>query len=859
MKNIVFFINYLNQDKTKVYQDLLQRDLFLDSKVYFVVFRKEFLEKALRSTFDVHRSRLDINFISYFEETGFVNQNKIRELCCKADLVFADHFHYIIFFFHLLYILKEGGLVVFRKDQTITKLREKKCILELQEYSADKLYELIKKILAKKNDTDTIRANAKRVCRQIFNKLYCLPDAEEKITSKTLNVCIERSRNVECQRVERQKENLFIYHDSLKEVKNQRYYRQAEFLQKHLPNLNIVGLTYDDPVDWPQYLSSVNKPRFIPKKLGNKKAKLIGIPAKIFALGWIENIFPFLNDFLYSLLMFYGLYFSSTTKHYQYCFASSAWSGLTGVLLKKAGKVDYLIYEDLDYYPGFFNNPLTKLFFTRIEKLCLQEADVIACVSEELVELRKRQTNKPVILSRNGVSYDLFKNNQQIKDSKNRTLIYTGSLDKWCGLDVVIQALPEVKRIIPNIKLIIIGKEWKDSFYSKTIAPLVGQLKLQNNVEYLGSMSYQELPQYLRKSAVGLIPNRPLSVRRYSCPLKLFEYLACGLPVLCTDIGEMSRIVNEFKVGHSVEFTQLAYTQAIIKILKDEKFLKKYQKTTQQAAQQFDWDNIFTKELEDINVLGIDVLRSTLKNLRHCTPARQHVERGIVWHFIKVIWLVFKPFAVLIIPILYFKLFGKQVKNFLFKEINIFPKKNHRKKMKNITMLKGKLPAGSGYTYAYPDKICSVTEKNIPTIFSQKPSIKITLSPNEWAGAAIIMPEIYNLQEHLEDKSYLEVVTKGSRDARLNLALVDGYKCESHIVLDRYLVKTSDKWNKYFIPLKAFSSEGQYYDGFGLTTKEFDFSKVNGVKFALNCKFHLEEERKLLDFNLVKIGVKNVG
>lgn len=818
---IVFYISYLDLKKVDLYYELLNKEYFKSQniQIYFILFNTKCLKQKLKD------SSVNIKYITYFGRTGFINKQEIRDICSEADFVFYDHFYYSTFFLSILFTLKAGGMVALRRDQSLKPLIEKNAIIELETYTADKLLLLIQNVLQNKIQTNVIRKNAKDIGKKIFNSIYPLkPNSQQTMQRQPV---IKASNEVK-------EENLFIFHDSLIESKNQRYYRQADFLSEHLPDLNIVGIGYDLPIDWPEYLLSKNRLRFSSKSTGAKKAKRISIPCKSFNLGIIGRIFPLLNELTAILLMYYGLAFQFPQKKYKYCFASSAWSGIVGVMLKRAGRVKQLIYEDLDYYPGFFSNIFTKLFFKRIEKLCLQEADVISCVSQELVNLRQKQTKKPVILSRNGVSYDLFKE-QEYSGARN-TLIYTGTLDQWCGLDLIIKALFRVAIEIPDVQLLIIGKEWQDNFYANVIGSLIEKYNLKKNVKYLGSMDYASLPKYLKKANIGLISNRPVSVRKYSCPLKLFEYMAVGLPILCTNIGDMGVIVTEYKVGKAVPFNEKAFANAIIEMLQDKRQYLNYKKNTLDVASKFDWKNIFTKEFQKIEQIN------KTQNIDY-----KKLTNNYISDLIKIFVNIFNMLSIFFIPIISYKLMVKKIQHIISSFYN--KSKNRKYRLKPIKILRGQLPAAPGYTYAYPDNVAKISDNK------KEKLINITISPNEWSGAAVISGQVHDIKAHREQGFYLEVVLKNKPDPDVLLALIDGYKTETDIRLNDYLVKEYRNNKKYLIPLEGFSAEGCSYAEYGLVIKEFDFNNLVGVKFYLSSKLSYSSSVPLINIEIKNIKI----
>ncbi len=83
---------------------------------------------------------------------------------------------------------------------------------------------------------------------------------------------------------------------------------------------------------------------------------------------------------------------------------------------------------------------------------------------------------------------------------------------------------------------------WSFVFCGRDDGSLLGWdlLKARPNVRFLGMISPDEIAAWARKSSVGIIPFRDDPLMHRSLPLKAYEYLACGLPVVSTQIDELS-------------------------------------------------------------------------------------------------------------------------------------------------------------------------------------------------------------------------------------------------------------------------------------------------------------------------------
>ena len=73
------------------------------------------------------------------------------------------------------------------------------------------------------------------------------------------------------------------------------------------------------------------------------------------------------------------------------------------------------------------------------------------------------------------------------------------------------------------------------------------------NVRYFGPLSPEALAEIMCNATVGIIPFRQIPLVRNSLPLKAYEYVACGLPVVTVPISALEKFPDHFAVAHTAE------------------------------------------------------------------------------------------------------------------------------------------------------------------------------------------------------------------------------------------------------------------------------------------------------------------
>jgi glycosyltransferase involved in cell wall biosynthesis len=91
----------------------------------------------------------------------------------------------------------------------------------------------------------------------------------------------------------------------------------------------------------------------------------------------------------------------------------------------------------------------------------------------------------------------------------------------------------------------------------------VAKLKARSNIVLLGERSYAELPRYVKAFDVCLIPNNLNESNRGSLPMKFFEYLAAGKPVVATDLPTLAEFRDFFYPVHNADEFVAALDAAI--------------------------------------------------------------------------------------------------------------------------------------------------------------------------------------------------------------------------------------------------------------------------------------------------------
>jgi len=199
---------------------------------------------------------------------------------------------------------------------------------------------------------------------------------------------------------------------------------------------------------------------------------------------------------------------------------------------------------------GFTKNTVA---IQAMEHELIGKADLVVYTAKNLAGYIKSYKPKLMSYVPNGVNIENFTDGKHAVPSEYTNIpeprvIYVGAIEDWFDLNLVKYCAES----LPDVSFVLIGPPKIDT------SSLTG-LK---NVFLLGSRRYEQLPGYLSNSQVGIIPfikNHPVVNSIH--PIKLYEYLACGLTVVSVGWEELNEIkLNFFRADNYNQFVNFIKT-----------------------------------------------------------------------------------------------------------------------------------------------------------------------------------------------------------------------------------------------------------------------------------------------------------
>lgn len=163
-------------------------------------------------------------------------------------------------------------------------------------------------------------------------------------------------------------------------------------------------------------------------------------------------------------------------------------------------------------------------------------------------------------------------------------LLYIGSLHRWKGIETAIAAMAHV----PDSLLLIAGGGGERI---RQLTNFAHALHVSDRVRFLGQVAPNERFTWIHNADICVLP---LSTRRiaerYTSPLKLFEYMAAGKPIVVSDLPSIREVIEHRTHAMMVEVENpFAFSQGINELLTDETRRRTMARNARTRAEQFTW------------------------------------------------------------------------------------------------------------------------------------------------------------------------------------------------------------------------------------------------------------------------------
>lgn len=244
----------------------------------------------------------------------------------------------------------------------------------------------------------------------------------------------------------------------------------------------------------------------------------------------------------------------------------------------------HFIFDSDDYELREWFHPIRNWATLRSERYLATHADAVVVASRMLAKHISSHgvPDRKIHYIPTGVDTDVFRP-LKIEKCKEKLLVFTGmryrqNLD---NISFMLEALKLVAKERKDFEVWMIGRG--DAEIEGTTRKLIERAGLDSNVLIMGWLPVEELPRILAQADIALHPLVDSFLNRCKSPTKLFEYMAMGLPVVSSEVGEARLIIEHAKSGMLCRDTE-EFAESILMLLEDEGLAEKLGKSAREVV-----------------------------------------------------------------------------------------------------------------------------------------------------------------------------------------------------------------------------------------------------------------------------------
>lgn len=195
-----------------------------------------------------------------------------------------------------------------------------------------------------------------------------------------------------------------------------------------------------------------------------------------------------------------------------------------------------VVLDMRDPLPEFFSvkygirdgSPLKRVLLLE-EKVSARFADVVLAPHEACARYYERSVPRDRIeVVMNAPDPGLFSPNSTTRDPADRTMLYAGTVASRYGVDLAVRALARLSGEVPGLGLRVVG----DGDQLTALRVLAHELDVEDRVLFDGPVPLDRIPSIVRRSWIGIQPNRDDALMRLNLSTKVLEWARLGLPVV---------------------------------------------------------------------------------------------------------------------------------------------------------------------------------------------------------------------------------------------------------------------------------------------------------------------------------------
>jgi len=187
----------------------------------------------------------------------------------------------------------------------------------------------------------------------------------------------------------------------------------------------------------------------------------------------------------------------------------------------------------------------------------------------------------------------------------DKIILFVGRIDPLKGIDNLIKALPFLRHI-PKLRLVIIGGGEHSQREIEQLQKLAHNLEVQDSVAFLGLIKHDQLPYFYNAADLCVVPSY-----YESFGLVALESLACGTPVVATDVGNHESVIRQGDTGYVIQDNVPGRLASKIALLLSQRATgRRSAQSIRATVSKFSWSNIAKAIAKDCQLVLTDYLVS---------------------------------------------------------------------------------------------------------------------------------------------------------------------------------------------------------------------------------------------------------
>jgi len=244
----------------------------------------------------------------------------------------------------------------------------------------------------------------------------------------------------------------------------------------------------------------------------------------------------------------------------------------------------------------------------RVERTIWRNADLLIAVSGPLRNYIEGEgiPGDRIVVMPNGVEPDRFLLDEERAAERARLNLagryvigMVATFKPWHGTDVLLSAFELLHRSDPSAHLLLVG----DGPDRAQLEDQVRTAGLQDAVTFTGTVPHRDVPRHLIAMDVAVVPYPEIEQNYYS-PLKLFEYMAAGRPIVASRMGQVADILADGDTGllfHPGNAEELS--DCLRRIRQSADLGRELGRKAREACRKYTWDNNAARLMEHVRPL----------------------------------------------------------------------------------------------------------------------------------------------------------------------------------------------------------------------------------------------------------------